>query len=177
MEIQLKFSDPRAVSKSFKHYIVLSFNQSVTTVTNTTVVNQTTAGGVVKTTTIDLLKPVTGAVGSILATTTVLTEITPIKVTINISLPRQFSDSISIEDVEVRIKGPSKGTVKYSLGIALGASLILKAVASYSLQTLWDYINSLQLVTLIPLMNIAMPANLYALLSYIEGPLSFNYLE
>lgn len=26
-------------------------------------------------------------------------------------------------------------------------------------------------------MNIAMPANLYALLSYIEGPLSFNYLE
>jgi hypothetical protein len=26
-------------------------------------------------------------------------------------------------------------------------------------------------------MNVAVPANLYALLSYIEGPLSFNYLE
>lgn len=26
-------------------------------------------------------------------------------------------------------------------------------------------------------MNVAMPANLYALLGYIEGPLSFNYLE
>lgn len=67
--------------------------------------------------------------------------------------------------------------MKYSLGIVLALSLILKAAASISLQTLWDYINSLQLVTLIPLMGVSLPPNLYALLSYISGPLSFNYLE
>ena len=49
------------------------------------------------------------------------------------------SSSLIIYDVKIdgffskKIKKPSEATVKYSLGIVLVASLILKAVASYSL--------------------------------------------
>lgn len=53
----------------------------------------------------------------------------------------------------------------------------MKAAFSLSLQMLWDYINSLQMIALIPLMNLSLPPNLLKMLSYIAGPLSFNYLQ
>jgi hypothetical protein len=40
-----------------------------------------------------------------------------------------------------------------------------------------DYINSLQMVALMPLMNLSLPPNLMKMLNYIAGPLSFNYLS
>lgn len=53
----------------------------------------------------------------------------------------------------------------------------MKAGSSISLQYLWDYINSLQLIALIPLMGLTLPSNLQTMLNYIAGPLSFNFLE
>jgi hypothetical protein len=53
----------------------------------------------------------------------------------------------------------------------------MKAAFSLSLQMLWDYINSLQMVALMPLMNLSLPPNLMKMLNYIAGPLSFNYLS
>ena len=76
-----------------------------------------------------------------------------------------------------QIQTPTDATVKYSLGILLILNLIMKAAFSYSLQMLWDYINSLQMVALMPLMNLSLPPNLLKMLNYIAGPLSFNYLS
>lgn len=68
MEIQLKFSDPRNISfGKTKNYIELNFSQSLTSVTNTTVITNQSAIST------NILKPLTGAVENVLATTTVLT--------------------------------------------------------------------------------------------------------
>ena len=67
--------------------------------------------------------------------------------------------------------------MQYTLTIVLIFNVILKIFMSMSLQYLWDYINSLQMVALIPLMNLSIAPNLYALLGYFSGPLSFNYWD
>ena len=63
-----------------------------------------------------MLKPLTSiATPILLATTTVLTEEITARISVNITLPRQFPDTITKEYVEITIKKPSEATVKYSL--------------------------------------------------------------
>jgi hypothetical protein len=45
------------------------------------------------------------------------------------------------------------------------------------MQLLWSFFNSMQLISLIPLMNLGVPSNLYYLCSLISGPLSFRLFD
>jgi hypothetical protein len=45
------------------------------------------------------------------------------------------------------------------------------------MQLLWSFFNSMQLISLIPLMNLSVPSNLYYLCSLISGPLSFKLFD
>ena len=110
MEVQLKFNKPKEVSKRFKHKVFLNFTQSLKLVSNTTVYNQSAPIGM------DLLKPLTSIASPLLlSTTTILTEEITARISVNITLPRQFPDTITEEYVKNTIKRPSEATVKYSL--------------------------------------------------------------
>jgi hypothetical protein len=48
-------------------------------------------------------------------------------------------------------------------------------LASGSLQLLWSFVNSLQLISYMPLMNLeGMPGNVLVVLSMINGPMRFK---
>lgn len=45
------------------------------------------------------------------------------------------------------------------------------------MQLLWGYVNTLQLISLIPLMNLVVPSNIYYACSLISGPLSLQIYD
>lgn len=96
---------------------------------------------------------------------------------VSLAIPRQYPSYFDEGSVYSYIDQPKQATVQYPLGILLILNLCMKAGSSISLQYLWDYINSLQLIALIPLMGLSLPPNLQTMLNYIAGPLSFNFLE
>jgi hypothetical protein len=67
--------------------------------------------------------------------------------------------------------------VSNSIIVFITSNLIVSILASSSLQFLWSFVNSLQLISYMPLMNIQMPNNLYYYLSLINGPMQFNLIN
>jgi hypothetical protein len=59
----------------------------------------------------------------------------------------------------------------------LASNLSVTLILSCSMQLLWSFFNSMQLMSLIPLMNLAIPSNLYYLCSLISGPLAFKIFD
>lgn len=51
------------------------------------------------------------------------------------------------------------------------SNLILSIITSSSLQIMWSFVNSLQLISYMPLMKIELPKNLFYVLSLINGPM------
>eukprot|EP00347_Sterkiella_histriomuscorum_P002312 403368643 len=66
---------------------------------------------------------------------------------------------------------------KQTFFCVVATNIALNIFSSCSLQFIWSFVNSLQLISYIPLMNIDVPANLYMILSLIEGPLQFQVID
>ncbi len=65
--------------------------------------------------------------------------------------------------------------VKSAVVAFMASNMFISFLASSSLQLLWSFVNSLQIISYMPLMNLAgMPANVLLVLSMINGPMQFK---
>jgi hypothetical protein len=72
--------------------------------------------------------------------------------------------------VEVTTKVVTQAVVTF-----MASNLFISFLASGSLQLLWSFVNSLQLISYMPLMNLeGMPGNVLVVLSMINGPMQFK---
>ncbi|TNV82092.1 hypothetical protein FGO68_gene4387 [Halteria grandinella] len=193
----LNFTDSLQISKSSadRDYTVVEVIYRVTQVitigiptslgaTNSTLANNTLTNNsvvsnitqLINNTVTEITKPITQTLTSLGYSRTVERTVTQdFTAYQTFAIPRQTS--MTEEEVERLLIKPAKATVTYTLGPILLLTLIFSAIGSYSLQSLWDYINTLQLLSMVPLMNLSLPPNLAIFLNYISGPLSFNYLS
>lgn len=75
----------------------------------------------------------------------------------------------TIEDMALAIR-----TVTFSLTLS---NIATSVALSSSMQLLWGYINSMQLISVIPLLNLGVPSNLYYLCSLTSGPLALRIAD
>ena len=67
--------------------------------------------------------------------------------------------------------------IRSSVATVIATNLIFHMLASVSLNFLWGFVNSLQLIANLPLMSLNMPANLFFTMALISGPLEFNFWD
>ncbi|CDW83265.1 UNKNOWN [Stylonychia lemnae] len=90
-------------------------------------------------------------------------------------IPAQFPNDFDEQSFEYFSLGQEIFTS--SLTTLFISNIALSLITSNGLQYVWSMVSSLQLISYLPLLNINIPANLYLLLSLIQGPLQFNFIN
>jgi hypothetical protein len=67
--------------------------------------------------------------------------------------------------------------VTSSIATFVASNIFLSILASSSLQLLWSFVNSLQLISYLPLLNLKIPSNLLYVVSLINGPMQFKLVD
>ncbi|TNV74445.1 hypothetical protein FGO68_gene13513 [Halteria grandinella] len=87
-------------------------------------------------------------------------------------IPIQIQTTIEYQQIQTIAKVVSTSIISF-----MASNLFISIIASSSLQLLWSFVNSLQLISFLPLMNLDLPPNMYYVLSLINGPMQFKLFD
>ena len=90
----------------------------------------------------------------------------------SIYVPLQIPNTQEFSNVKITAQ-----VVSTSIATLMTSNIFLSILLSSSLQLLWSFVNSLQLISYLPLLNLNIPSNLYYVLSLINGPLQFRLIN
>jgi|LauGreDrversion4_2_1035121.scaffolds.fasta_scaffold133776_2 hypothetical protein len=90
----------------------------------------------------------------------------------SITVPVTFSEGRQSKKVTI-----TGSLVQSSIVTMMTSNIVVSILLSSSLQLLWSFVNSLQIISFVPLLNLRVPSNLYYVLSLINGPLQFKLVN
>lgn len=91
--------------------------------------------------------------------------------------PQLKQTSTDKEPASVQASKAASVAVYSSVSLTAISNAALENTATFSLQLLWGIINSMQLVTHLPLYRVTIPANAMVLFNELQLIVSFDYLE